>query len=72
MVFRVWRNPPKGSDTYRSFQSARGAAKHALKLHKKGQLNDVVVYKKGRGERALNRTESLKLNKVTKRLARKR
>ena len=67
VTYRVWRDPPKGSDTFRSFQSAKGASKYAKKLYKAGQLNDVVIYKKGKGEFALNKEHKMKLNKALKR-----
>ena len=72
MVIRVWKDSKKGDDTYRSYSGLTPAVKRAISLHKKGNLNSVVVYKKGKGERPLNTIERKKWNKITYKLAKKK
>ena len=69
VTYKVWKESKRGSDTFRTFSSVKQASRYALNLHKKGQLNDVVVSKRGGRERGLNKTEAIKFNKATRLLA---
>ena len=74
VTFRVWRDAPRGDDTARSVRGIKPTARHALRLHKKGQLNSVMVAT-GRGllsERPLTKVEARKLSMATRKLAMKK
>ena len=74
VTFRVWRDAPRGDDTARSIRGIKPTARHALMLHRRGQLNSVMVAT-GRSllsERPLNKTERKKLNLATKKMASKK
>lgn len=72
MVIRIWKDSPRGDDTYRSYSGLTPAVKRAIQLHKKRQFNSVVVYKRGKGERNLTNAEKKNWNRIVKKLSKGR